>query len=99
MGNEPSHAVPSLLMCALEHDLKCEAWPLSPQVPHWRAEARRFRIEAAGRFTQAMRQAIDVGVLYRRARRLLPDMIDGNPSLPVPEECPMTLDELLAEER
>jgi Domain of unknown function DUF29 len=98
VGNEQIHAVRSLLMRALEHDLKCEAWPLSRDVPHWRTEARRFRIEAADRFTAAMRRQIDVGVLYRRARRLLPETIDGNPPLPVPEECPVTLDELLAGE-
>ena len=97
VGNEQVHAVRSLLMRALEHDLKCEAWPLSRDVPRWRAEARRFRIEAADRFTQAMRAKIDVAVLYRRARRLLPDSMDGAPPLPVPLECPVTLDELLAE--
>ncbi len=98
VGTEQIHAVRSLLMRALAHELQCEVWPLSREVPHWRAEARRFRIDAADRFTRTMRRAIDVEVLYRRARRLLPDTIDGNPPLPVPEECPMTLDALLAEE-
>ncbi len=98
VGNEQVHAVRSLLMRALEHDLKCEAWPLSREVPHWRAEARRFRIEAADRFTPSMRQRIDLTALYRRARRLLPDMIDDTPPLPMPQICPVTLDELLAEE-
>jgi len=32
-------AVRSLLVQALLHDLKCEAWPLTPHVPLWRAEA------------------------------------------------------------
>ena len=97
VGNEQVHAVRSLLMRALEHDLKCEAWPLSRDVPHWRTEARRFRIEAADRFTPAMRQKIDLAKLYDRARRLLPDVIDDTPPLPVPPACPVTLDELLAE--
>jgi Domain of unknown function DUF29 len=96
VGNEQMHAVRSLLMRALEHDLKCEAWPLSRDVPHWRAEARRFRIEAADRFTPAMRAKIDVAVLYRRALRLLPETMDGAPPLPVPAEGP-TLEEMLAE--
>ena len=98
VGNEQIHAVRSLLMRALEHDLKCEAWPLSRDVPHWRTEARRLRIDAADRFTAAMRRQIDVSVLFRRARRLLPETIDGDPPLPVPEECPVTLNELLAGE-
>lgn len=97
VGNEQVHAVRSLLMRALEHDLKGRAWPLSREVPHWRAEARRFRIEAADRFTPAMRQRIDLATLYNRARHLLPDVIDNIPPLPVPETCPVTLDDLLAE--
>jgi hypothetical protein len=28
---------------------------------------------------------------------ILPEMIDGRPPLPVPDECPVTLDELLGE--
>jgi hypothetical protein len=96
-GSEQVHAVRSLLMRALEHDLKCEAWPLSGEVPHWRAEARRFRIEAPDRFTEAMRVKIDLATLYRRALRLLPDTIDGQAPLPVPETCPVTLEEMLAE--
>ena len=44
-----------------------------------------------------MRQRIDVADLYAKALRILPETIDGVPSLPVPTECPVTLDELLAE--
>jgi len=45
-----------------------------------------------------MAQRIDVARLYRRALRRLPDSIDHVPPLPVPLNCPMTLDELLAEQ-
>ena len=34
---------------------------------------------------------------YRRALRGMPETIDGQPPLPVPEACPVTLDELLTE--
>jgi hypothetical protein len=98
VGNEQVHAVRSLLTQALLHDLKAEAWPLSPEVPHWRAEGRRFRIDAADRFTPSMRRRLDVAQLYHRALRTMPDSIDGQPPLPVPAVCPMTLDELLSEE-
>ena len=97
VGNEQVHAVRSLLTQALLHDLKAEAWPLSPEVPHWRAEARRFRIDAADRFTPSMRQRLDLARLYHRAMRAMPDSIDGQPPLPVPAICPVTLDELLSE--
>jgi len=97
VGNEQLHAVQSFLVRALEHDLKVEAWPLSRDVPRWRAEARRFRGDAAARFTEAMRQRIDLTKLYRRALRALPDTMDGQPPQPVSQVCRTTRDELLAE--
>jgi hypothetical protein len=97
VGHEQLHAVGSLLVQALLHDLKAEAWPLSREVPHWRAEARRFRGDAADRFAPSMRQRLDIGRLYARALRAMPETIDDQPPLPVPQECPMTLDELLSE--
>jgi hypothetical protein len=97
VGNEQRFAVESLLMQALIHMLKAEAWPLSRDVPHWQAEARVFRGTAQSRFTPSMRQKIDLERIYRRALRGLPDTIDGQPPLPVPPVCPVTLDELLAD--
>ena len=44
-----------------------------------------------------MRQKIDVTSLYADALYALPEAMDGQPPLPVPAECPVTLDELLAE--
>jgi hypothetical protein len=98
VGNEQLRAVTSLLIQALVHMLKAEAWPASRDVPHWRSEVRRFRIDAADRFSPSMRQRIDLARLYRRALRILPDSIDGQPPLPVPQLCPVTLDDLLADD-
>ncbi|WP_428490826.1 DUF29 domain-containing protein [Rhodopila sp.] len=95
VGNEQLHAVTSLLVQALVHTLKAEAWPLSREVPHWQSEARRFRDDAADRFAPLMRQRINLAKLYRRALRVLPETIDGQPPLPVPAICPMSLDNLL----
>jgi len=85
---------------ALLHDLKAEAWPLSREVPHWRAEARGQRDDARAAFTRSMaqREELEVAELYRRALRRMPGSIDGVPPLAVPTECPVTLDELLADE-
>ena len=96
VGRSQLSAVRSLLMRALEHDLKCAAWLQTHYVPNWRAEARRFRLDAAEAYTPSMRQRIDVADLYRKAKSILPETIDGQPLLPVPDECPVTLDELLA---
>lgn len=98
VGNEQLHAVESLLVQALVHMLKAEGWPLSRDTPTWRADAVGFRGDAASRFTPSMRQRIDLAKLYRRALRRLPETIDGQAPLPLPETCPVTLDELLAEE-
>ena len=95
VGRSQLTAVKSLLVQALAHDRKCEAWPWSREVPHWRAEARGFREDAAEAYTPSMRQRIDVADLYRRALNRLPESIDGQPPLPAPPACPVTLDELL----
>jgi hypothetical protein len=98
VGNEQLHAVNSLLRQALLHMLKAEAWPLSSEVPHWQAEARGFRADAADRYAPSMRQRINLARIYRLARRGLPETIDGQAPLPTPEICPVTLDELLCDD-
>jgi hypothetical protein len=42
-------------------------------------------------------QQIDLPELYADALTALPDTMDGVPPLPVPTECPVTLDELLSQ--
>jgi Domain of unknown function DUF29 len=98
VGSEQLHAVVSLLRQALIHMLKAEAWPLSREVSHWQSEARRFRADAADRYAPSMRQRIDLGRIYRQARHVMPETIDGQPPLPVQRTCPVTLDELLSDE-
>ncbi len=97
VGRSEFHAVESLLTMALLHDLKCEAWPLVSYVPHWRAEARGFRIQAIRRFAPSMRQRLNIDRMYGDALNQVPDTIDGLQPLPVPQTCPVTLDELLQE--
>jgi Domain of unknown function DUF29 len=96
VGRNELRAVKSHLIQALLHDLKAEAWPLSPAVSHWRAEARGHRGDAREAFTPSMRQKIDLAALYREALRRMPETNDSQAPLPVPAECPATLDELLA---
>ena len=98
VGRNSLRACRSHLLQALLHDLKAEAWPLSQAVPHWRSEARVARINAADAYAPSMRQHIDLARLYRQALRALPETIDGQPALPLPETCPVILDELLDNE-
>jgi hypothetical protein len=95
VGREQLHAVESLLVQALVHMLKAQAWPDSRDAATWRAEAVRFRGDARRRYVRSMRQKLDVGALYRDARRAMPELIDGQPPLPVPPSCALTLEVLL----
>jgi Domain of unknown function DUF29 len=88
--------VESWLFHALVHLLKAEAWPLADAVLQWQAEARGFRAQARRRYRASMAQRIDLPGLYADALIALPDTMDGVPPLPVPTECPVTLDEVLA---
>jgi hypothetical protein len=97
VGRNSLRAVRSLLLQALLHDLKAEAWPLSSYASHWRSEAKVARINAADAYAPSMRQWIDVPEIYAKALRAMPEEIDGQPPLPVPATCPVTLEELLAE--
>ncbi len=51
VGNEVVHAVSSRLMQAMAHRLKAIGWPDARDVANWQADARRFAIDAADRFT------------------------------------------------
>jgi hypothetical protein len=97
VGREQLHAVESLLLQALIHMLKAEAWPLARDAPAWRADALNFRAQAANRFVSSMRQRISIDRLYRQALRAVPETNDDQAPLPVPDTCLVTLDELLAD--
>jgi hypothetical protein len=97
VGRNERRAFTSHVVQALLHDLKAEAWPLSPNVPHWRAEARLQRQQARDAFTPSMRQYVEMAKLYARALDGLPDTMDGQSPLPLHPVCPVTLDELLSE--
>ena len=97
VGRSQVDAIESWWFQAFLHDLKAEAWPLASYVPHWRAEARGFRAQARRRYRPSMRQKVDLAGLYADALQAMPDTVDGQPPLPVPTACPVTLDELLAD--
>jgi hypothetical protein len=98
VGREQLHAVQSLLMQALVHMLKADAWPLCRDAPTWRADATVFRVDAARRYVASMRQRTDLERIYRQALRAMPETIDGQAPLPVPQICPWPLDDLLSDE-
>jgi Domain of unknown function DUF29 len=97
VGRSDLHRVESLLFQAFVHMLKAEAWPLSTAAPGWRGDARGFRAQARRAFAPSMRQRLDVPGLYADALKALPETMDGQTPLPVPSDCPVTLDELLSD--
>ena len=97
-GSNRLHAVESLLVQAMRHMLKAEAWPVSLDAPSWRADAIDFRRQARRRFVPFMRQKIDIAALYADAVAALPAAVGGRPPLAVPDVCSVTLNEMLAED-
>jgi hypothetical protein len=98
VGRSDLHAVESYLALSLLHRLKIKGWPDSVAVPHWRSEMRRFQDEAQSRFTPSMQGRLDLARIWRRGRRAVPDTIAGQPPQPLPDECNVTLDQLLTED-
>lgn len=97
LGRSELHRTESLLIQALRHRLKIMAWPNSPEVPHWEEEIVTFERDARRAFQEAMREKLDIAWLYRMARHRFPATMDGQPPLPLPADCPVTLGELLAQ--
>lgn len=95
VGRSELHRTESLLTQALRYRLKIMAWPDSREVPHWQEEVTLFQIDAARAFQESMRRRLDLALIYRRALHRFPQQIDGQPPRPLPESCPVTLDELL----
>lgn len=87
--------IESLPLQALAYMSKSEARPLSREMPGWQGEARWFRGDATACFAPSMRQRLDLTKLYWRTLCSPPDTIDGQPPLPVPTTCPVTVNELL----
>ena len=97
VGRNELHAVESLLVQTLLHLLKAQAWPQSTAVPGWQKEVRVFKMQLRRRFAPSMRQKIDLADLYAEALLSLPETIDDQAPLPVPDVCTVTLDKLLSE--
>jgi hypothetical protein len=85
----------SLLVQELAAVLKAWAWPQSPEVPHWTAQALGLQREVTEIITPNMRRRIDINEFYFKAVRSLPRSIDRNEPPIFPTECPMTIDDLL----
>lgn len=98
VGKSEVASVRSLLRRALVHLLKRAAWPDSDAVVHRGIEAGGFLTDAADRFAPSMRRHIAVDAIYERAlTQLRADRARFDPSAPLPDVCPFTLDDPLTD--
>jgi hypothetical protein len=86
------HSVESLLTLMMVHLLKLHARPDDQACAHGRGKVVAFRNNARRRFAPAMRQRIDVGVLYSEA---VEQLRKADPAVGWPDESPFSLDQLL----
>ena len=95
VGQSALRAVRALLERALEHMLKCVAWPDGP-VEHWRHETLVFLVDARRNFTPSMRRPLDLAKPFATARALvLVQRIEGRPPGALPERNPFAIGDLL----
>jgi hypothetical protein len=96
VGLSELQACRSLLRQALVHLLKLYVWPDGLDVPHWRGEVATFLTDAQDCFTPSMRQRIDVPGIYADALYRLRSEMGPSEQPLLPEDCPFTLDDLVA---
>jgi Domain of unknown function DUF29 len=96
VGLSELHSVESFLNLVMVHLLKIQASPDDTVVDHWHSEITAFQGNARRRFTQSMRQRIDLDALYADA---LHQMRAGDRRSRIPRSWPdanpFTLDQLL----
>lgn len=96
VGLSELNSVRSYLRIMLVQLLKLHGMPESPMVGDWRADAIAGQQEVVQRFTPSMREKIDLARLYAEA---LAQVEEGEEPLPLPLDCPYSLDDLLRDQR
>lgn len=104
LGNEQRYAVESQLERLIEHLLKLEYSALAEPRRVWARSVDNARYEIERRLTPTLRRAVArrLATLYaharRQARRALLDHPEPEAAAAIPESCPWTLDQLLADD-
>ena len=97
VGISERNAMRGLLGQAVIHLLKIYLSPEDQARPHWQIELDAFLAGAADRYARSMRQRIDVGAIWSRARATTARYLARDPRIAaLPLECPWTLEALLA---
>ena len=97
MGRAEIQVISSLLRQTLIHLLKIVVDREAPAVTHWVSEASGFQGDAVLAFSPGLRQRLDLPKIWMVAKRNVADSLGEHgvvvPALP--EECPLTLQQLL----
>ena len=99
VGRDQLQAVESFIRLIFVHAIKLLSVPTSDATRGWRAEMVRFHSEMLLRLTPSMPGKIDLARSWRRAKNEATDelAIWGDEVIGLPGECPVPLENLLAE--
>jgi len=97
MGRSEIREVSSLLHQTLAHLLKFAIDPKSPAVEHWFEESLTFQGDAVIAFSPGLKQRLDLETIWRVACNGATRSLErhGVAVPPLPQACPLTLDQLL----
>ncbi len=101
LGRSELKAATSPIRLMLGHLVKLACRPESPARQHWVGEVLNWHRDVQDSLSPSMHQRVDLPTLWRRAcsdaRRAL-DLDDSPPPPPLPDQCPLALDDFLVEE-
>jgi hypothetical protein len=97
MGRAEIKEISSLLRQTLVHLVKIAFASEAPSVAHWVGEASGFQGDAVLAFSPGLRQRLDLPKIWSVAKRNATDSLTeyGVAVPPLPDECPLSLDQLL----
>ena len=97
MGRAEIKEISSLLRQTLVHLVKIAFDSEAPSVAHWVGEASGFQGDAVLAFSPGLRQRLDLPKIWSVAKRNATDSLAeyGVAVPPLPDECPLSLDQLL----
>ena len=97
MGRAEIKEISSLLRQTLVHLVKIAFDPEAASVAHWVGEASGFQGDAVLAFSPGLRQRLDLPKIWSVAKRNATDSLTeyGVAVPPLPDECPLSLDQLL----
>jgi hypothetical protein len=97
MGRAEIREISSLLRQTLTHLIKIAVDLDASSVAHWVSEASGFQSDAVLAYSPGLRQRLDLPKIWKLAKRNATDSPGeyGVVVPPLPEECPLTLDQLL----